>query len=109
MSAPYKDKIFTNLQTDLTAETPRFEFFEDDSPESQDFVRQFLDAEQEIKGKLLVVHKPGGDSSTEETSADDFCFSTALAHDALQSAPQITIEYQTASKKREVMTKLNDY
>ena len=109
MSAQYKDKIFTNFQTDLDAEIPRFEYFEDDTPESQSFIQQFLDAEQEVKGKLLIVHKPEGDTPTEGVSADDFLFSTALAHDALQSAPAPVIEYQTASKKREIISKMADF
>ena len=105
MSAPYKDKIFTNLDTELTADPPRFEYFDDNSPESQSFIRQFLDVEQEVIGKLLVVKKP-----KEEGSMDDFCFSTALAHDALQSGESTKLEYQTTGKKREVtQAVLDDY
>ena len=105
MSAPYKDKIFTNLQTEITAKPARFEYYDDNSSESESFIRQFLDVEQDVKGKLLVVKKP-----KEEGAADDFCFSTALAYDALQSKTTGKIEYQTSGQKREVNSAtLDDY
>ena len=104
MSAPYKDKIFTNLHTEITANPSRFQYFDDESPEAKNFIRQFLDAEQEVRGKLLVVHKP-----EEEGSEDDYLFSTALANDALQSAAGSSIEYQTTSRKREILAGLGDY
>jgi len=104
MFPSYKDKIFTNLQTEITAKPSRFEYFDDESEEAKNFIRQFLDAEQEVKGKLLVVKKPA-----EEGSADDFCFSTALANDALQSNETVKIEYQTTEKKRNVTAALENY
>jgi len=104
MSAPYKDKIFTNLHTEITAVPSRFQYFDDESPEARNFIRQFLDAEQEVKGKLLTVHKPG-----EEGAEDDFLFSTALANDALQSTAESSIEYQTTGKKREIFAGLEEY
>jgi len=104
MSAPYKDKIFTNLHTEITANPSRFQYFDDESPEARNFIRQFLDAEQEVKGKLLRVHKP-----EEEGSEDDYLFSTALANDALQSGKAAKIEYQTTGKKREIFAGLGDY
>jgi len=104
MSAPYKDKIFTNLNTEITAVPSRFQYFDDESPEARNFIRQFLDAEQEVKGKLLTVHKP-----VEEGAEDDFLFSTALANDALQSTAGSSIEYQTAGKKREIFAGLEGY
>jgi len=103
MSAPYKDLIFTNLITEISANPPRFFYFDDPSSECQSFIRQFLDAEQETKGNLLVVHK-----SDDEDSADDFLFSTALALDALVSNPATSIEYQTTGQKRDILSKLKD-
>ncbi|TET67575.1 MAG: hypothetical protein E3J56_12700 [Candidatus Aminicenantes bacterium] len=104
MSAPYKDLIFTNLQDDIIAKPSRFNYFEDDSEECKSFIRQFLDGEQEIKGKLLSVHKPD-----EEGSADDFLISTALARDALYSTPTTKIEGQGTGVKRNVLAVLDDY
>jgi hypothetical protein len=104
MSAPYKDKIFTNLHTEITANPSRFRYFDDDSDECKSFIRQFLDAEQEVKGKLLVVHKP-----KEGGSADDFLFSTALALDALQSTSTGKIEYQTTGNKRTIQGELENF
>jgi len=104
MSAQYKDKIFTNLQTEITAKPSRFEYFDDEKPETKSFIRQFLDVEQEVRGKLLVVKKP-----KEEGSADDFCFSTALANDALQSGETAKIEWQTTGRKRGEATALENY
>jgi intein/homing endonuclease len=103
MSAPYKDKIFTNLNTEITAKPSRFEYFDDDSEECKSFIRQFLDAEQEVKGKLLVVRKP-----EDEGSADDFLFSTALALDALLSTTSVKIEYQTTGQKRTIYSEMED-
>ena len=98
MSAQYKDLIFTNLDALITSKEQKFEYYEDDSPENKSFIRQFLDAEQEVHGKLLSVHK-----SDEEGSADDFCISTALANDAMNSEPIAEkIDYQTAAQKRPV-------
>ena len=104
MSAQYKDKIFTNLQTEITGKPSRFEYFDDEKPETKSFIRQFLDVEQEVVGKLLVVKKP-----KEEGAADDFCFSTALANDALQSGAKVSIAYQTTDKKRDTAAALENY
>lgn len=104
MTAPYKDQIFIKLQAEIEASQPRFEYFEDNSKESKNFIRQFLDAEQELKGSLLAVHKP-----EEEGAADDFLISTALANDALDVAPSGKIEYKSSGVKRGVLKTLEDF
>lgn len=101
MSSTYKDLIFTNLETEITAKPARFSYFDDDSDESKSFIRQFLDAEKEVKGKLLSVHKP-----KEEGAADDFLISTALALDALRSTPIVTFDIRTSEKKRGIVSEL---
>ena len=53
---------------------------------------------------MLVVHKP-----KEEGSADDFLFSTALAMDALQTAPSGKIEYKSTGEKRGVLKALENF
>jgi len=104
MTAPYKDQIFTKLQAEITATHPRFEYYEDKSKESQNFIRQFLDAEQEMKGNLLSVHKPD-----EEGAADDFLVSTALANAAIESIPSGKVEYRSTGKKRDVLSALENF
>lgn len=72
-SPPRKDKIFSVLQNDIDGR--RFTYFQDNSTEAMTFEREFLDAEQEVKGNLLAVHKPPG-----EGNSDDFLIATAEAH-----------------------------
>ena len=102
MSAVYRDQIFTQLKTEM--EGQRFRYYMDGSEESKSFERQFLDAEQEVKGQLLHVHKPN-----EEGAADDWLFSTALALDALLRTPSGKIEYTSIGKKRDMLKTLEDY
>jgi len=65
--------MFSMLQNSI--EGRKFHYFQDNTPEAQTFEREFLDAEQEVKGDLLTVHKP-----QDEGSSDDFLISTAEAH-----------------------------
>lgn len=107
MSQQYKDYIFTNFQIEITGKPPRFYYFDDNSKESQNMIRQFLDAEQEIRGKLLVVRKPD-----EEGSADDYLFSIALAEDAALSSKIGNaghFQYQSTGNVRPIFSEMGDY
>ena len=105
MSPQYKNAIFTKLDTELTSKKPRFIYYDDKNHDAcQSFIRQFLDAEQEMHGKLLTVHKP-----KEEGAFDDFLISTALANDALETAPPSKIEFQTSGESRKIKSELSDY
>lgn len=108
MSAQYKDHIFTKLDTELKAKPDqRFEYFDDGSIESKAFSQQFLDAEQEIRGGLLSVHK-----SEDEGSADDFLISTALATDAMLSSSSSTtrgMQVTVSAKKRGLASSLSNF
>ena len=106
MSVPLQDKIFTNLSMFITSTPPKFAWYDDSSKESRYFAQQFLDAEQEMRGTFLSVHKP-----EEEGSKDDFLFSTALALDGALSDKFIkqTYTYRSSGKSRDVLSVLKDY
>jgi len=106
MSMPLQDKIFTNLSMFITANPPRFAWYDDNSRESRYFSQQFLDAEQEMRGPFLSVHKPN-----EEGSKDDFLFSTGLALDGALSDKFVkpTFNYKSSGKHRGVFNVLKDY
>jgi len=107
MSVPMQDKIFTNLLMFLTAKPPRFAWYDDNSRESKMFAQQFMDAEQQMKGNFLCVHKMDADGSK-----DDFLFSTALA---LEGALTTKLRsgsafgYKSTGKTRNVLDILKDY
>lgn len=100
--ATSKDRVFTNLQTEITGS--RFRYFQDNSSEALAFEREFLEAEQEVKGNLLSVHKPD-----EEGSSDDFLISTALALSGLQQTPTLHVSGVTTGRKRASYEELRDY
>lgn len=107
MSQQYKDLIFTNLQIELSASKPRLFYFDDNSPESKNFIRQFLDAEQEFRGKLLVVKKPD-----EEGATDDYLFSVALCSDAAltsKSGNAGNFSYRSSGNVRPVYSDMGDF
>lgn len=107
MNQYFKSNMFTRFQIEIDAKPARFQYFEDDSKESKTFCKQFLDAEQEFCGKLLVVHKPD-----EEGARDDFLYSTGLAVDAALSTPMVSggsFNYQSTGVKRDVYTDMGDY
>lgn len=106
MSVPYQDKIFTDLSMIITADPYKFSWYDDKSKESRFFSQQFLDAEQEMRGPFLSVHKPDA-----EGSKDDFLFSTALALDGAMSDKFIksTYTYRSSGKERNILNVLKDY
>ena len=107
MSAQYKDHIFNKLDTEIKAKESRFEYFDDGTPESKAFIQQFLDAEQEIRGQQLSVHK-----SDEEGAEDDFLISTALAADAMLSSSSSSShknQFHTSPKKRGLASNLSNF
>ena len=97
-----KDRVFTNLKTEIDG--GRFIYFQDHSPEALTFEREFLEAEQEVKGDLLKVHKPD-----EEGASDDFLVATALALHALLRTPANFVSGVTSGRKRVTYRELSDY
>lgn len=105
MSAQYKDRIFTQLNTLITGKPPQFYYLDNGSREMNMLQEQFLDAEQEIKAKLLSVHK-----SDKEGALDDFLYGTAIGVDACLSAPHSgKIEFESSGHKREIFESLRQY
>lgn len=107
MSAQYKDHVFTKLDTEIKAKESRFEYFDDGSIESKSFIQQFLDAEQEVRGEQLSVHK-----SDEEGAEDDFLISTALAADAMLSSSSSASkrgQFRSSPKKRGIVSSLTNF
>lgn len=105
MSAQYKDKVFTQLSTLLTSKPPKFFYLDNDSPEMNILSQQFLDAEQEIRNKMLTVHK-----SDSEGALDDFLYATVLAVDACLSSPKSgKIEFESAGDKRKIFEDLRQF
>jgi len=92
MSTPYQDKIFTNLSLFITSKS-KFAWFDDGSREAMDFYIEFTDAEQELKGQFLTVHKP----EDVEGTKDDYLFATALALDGALNAKLVNRTYQYRS------------
>jgi len=101
-SAAWKDKVFTELQTEI--EGKHFSYFQDDSEEAIFFEKEFLDAEQEVRGNLLSVHKPD-----EEGSSDDFLISTANANILFPVKVVGHISGQSSGKKRASVRGISDY
>lgn len=105
MSAQYKDRVFTQLLTIMTSKPPKFHYLDDGSHEMNILSQQFLDAEQEIRNKMLTVHK-----SDSEGALDDYLYATVLAVDACLSSPKGgKIEFESAGNKREIFEDLRLY
>jgi len=103
-TAAWKDKVFTDLQTEIEGE--RFNYFQDDSKEALLFEKEFLDAEQEVRGNLLTVHKPAEDGAT-----DDFLISTANANILFPVKLGIgqELSWKSTGKKRVSIAEISDY
>jgi len=105
MTAQYKDRIYTQLNTMITGKTSSFFYWDNGTKEMETLTQQFLDVEQEIRGKLLSVHK-----SNIEGSRDDFTDATALGIDACILTPiSANIEIETAAEKREIYKELREF
>jgi len=103
-TANWKDRVFTRLQTEI--EAGRFHYFQDDSPEAILFEREFLDAEQEVRGNLLSVHK-----NDDEDASDDCLIATANANNLFPVRLGIgkAMKWQSTGQKRTSIEKTSDY
>ena len=105
-NAVYNDRILTNLSS--YCKSAQIQYPDDDSLESKRFEEEMLDAEKEMKGDFLTIHKPT--DQDEFPVGDDYVRSLALALDAVLSEKSSgKIEFRSTGEKRKGIDIISDF